>query len=279
MRLHICGTRGSTPAPGASFLRYGGHTSCVAVARDATTLPTLIVDAGTGLRRVTPLMRGRPFIGSILLSHLHWDHTHGLPFFRAGDDPGSSIDVCLPAQGRDPEDALAQGMSPPNFPVRPSQLRGDWRFRGLEEGEHEIEGFSVLAVEIPHKGGRTFGYRVGDTGASFAYLSDHHPFSAGPGPDGVGEYHAAVRKLVDGVDLLLHDAQYLAKEFPARAHFGHSTVDYVIGLAEVCAVKRVMLFHHDPARTDDEIDAIVETLARRRPDVEAARQGQVIDLG
>ena len=278
MRLYICGTRGSTPAPGASFLRYGGHTSCVAVAEDSATPPTLIIDAGTGLRRVTPLMRGRPFRGSILLSHLHWDHTHGLPFFRAGDDPESSVDVCLPAQGRDAEEALAQGMSPPNFPVRPSQLRGDWRFHGLEEGQHDIQGFSVLAVEIPHKGGRTFGYRVSDIGASFAYLSDHHPFTAGPGPDGVGEYHAAVRKLVDGVDLLLHDAQYVAEEFAARAHFGHSTVDYVIGLAEVCDVKRVMLFHHDPARTDDEIDAILERLSRRRPDVEAARQGQVIDL-
>ena len=127
MRLFICGCRGSTPAPGPHFIRYGGHTSSIAVAADGQA-PTLVMDAGTGLRRVSPLLAGRPFHGSILLSHLHWDHTHGLPFFRAGDHPGSRVDVHLPAQGRDPEEALAQGMSPPNFPIRPSQLRGRWRF-------------------------------------------------------------------------------------------------------------------------------------------------------
>ena len=84
MRLHLCGTRGSTPAPGADYVRYGGHTSCVAVAHDGE-IPTLILDAGTGLREVTPLLAGRPFGGVILLSHLHWDHVHGLPFFRGGD--------------------------------------------------------------------------------------------------------------------------------------------------------------------------------------------------
>ncbi|MPZ87140.1 MAG: hypothetical protein GEU81_03505 [Nitriliruptorales bacterium] len=277
MRLVICGTRGSTPAPGPDFVRYGGHTSCIAVARDGAT-PMLIVDAGTGLRKVTTLLGGQPFAGTILLSHLHWDHTHGLPFFRGGDNPRARVDVHLPAQGADPEAALAQGMSPPNFPIRPSELQGQWRFCGLEEGEHDIAGFAVLAREIPHKGGRTFGYRVSDRHTTFAYLSDHHPLSAGAGPAGFGEYHEAARTLADGVDLLIHDAQYIAEEFPARAHFGHSTVDYAVGLAEACHVRRLLLFHHDPPRTDEQIDAILTGLRDACVPVIAAMEGQVIDL-
>lgn len=283
MRLHICGVRGSTPAPGADFVRYGGHTSCIAVAPDGASPPTLIVDAGTGLRRVTPLLGGNPFVGTILLGHLHWDHTHGLPFFRGGDDPDSKVDVYLPAQGpaglpADAEAVLAQGMSPPNFPVRPSELRGQWRFHGLDPGVHEIENFSVLAMEIPHKGGRTFGYRISNGAVSFAYLSDHHPLSKGAGPEGFGEYHDVARTLTQGVDLLIHDAQYTAEEFPGRAHFGHSTVDYVIGLGQVSEAKRVLLFHHDPARTDDEMDSLMTDLVKRLPGLEAAREGQIIDL-
>ncbi len=277
MRLHLCGTRGSTPAPGPEFVRYGGHTSCVAIARDGE-VPRLVIDAGTGLRRVWRLLDGLPFRGSILLGHLHWDHTHGLPFFRGGDDPDAEVDVYLPAQGGDPEEVLARGMSPPHFPIRPSQLRGDWRFSALEEGEHMIEGFQVQAREIPHKGGRTFGYRISDGSAIVAYLSDHHPYGLGPGPSGLGEYHEAARFLADGVDLLIHDAQYTAEEFPARVDFGHSAVEYAVGLAEVCGVGALLLFHHDPPRTDAEIDAILAGLNEPSVPVLAAIQDDILDL-
>ncbi|MDP9405400.1 MAG: MBL fold metallo-hydrolase [Actinomycetota bacterium] len=279
MRLHFCGTRGSTPAPGRDFVRYGGNTSCVAVAHDGR-VPSLVVDAGTGLRAVSRLLDGRAFDGVIVLSHLHWDHTHGLPFFRGGDHPDARVTLYLPAQDGDAEDVLARGMSPPHFPIRPSQLRGQWRFRGLEEGEHEIAGFSVLAREIPHKGGRTFGYRVSDGSAAFAYLSDHHPFSIGPGPAGFGEYHDAVRALAEGADVLIHDAQYTAEEFAERAHFGHSTVDYAVGVAEACRVPALVLFHHDPPRTDADVDALLAQAQQlsRTVAVSAAAEGSWLDL-
>ncbi|MDP8928819.1 MAG: MBL fold metallo-hydrolase [Actinomycetota bacterium] len=277
MRLHLCGTRGSTPAPGPEFVRYGGHTSCVALAHDGE-VPRLVIDAGTGLRRVWRLLDGRSFHGSILLGHLHWDHTHGLPFFRAGDDHGSEVDLFLPAQGGDPEEVLARGMSPPHFPIRPSQLRGDWRFHALDEGAQMLEGFHVQAREIPHGGGRTFGYRVSDGSASIAYLSDHHPYTLGPGPGGFGEYHEAARVLAEGVDLLIHDAQYSAEEFPTRSHFGHSAIDYAVGLAALCGVGMLLLFHHDPPRTDAEIDAILASLRDSPITVIAAGQDDVIDL-
>lgn len=136
-------------------MRYGGHTSCVAVVHDGQSAPSLILDAGTGIRRGTWLCGDGPFSGTILLGHLHWDHLHGLPFFRAGDRDDARVDLFIPDQsdGASALDVLARGMSPPHFPVRPDELRGEWTFNSLTPGEHSFEGFSVTSVEIPHKGG------------------------------------------------------------------------------------------------------------------------------
>lgn len=278
MRLHVCGVRGSTPAPGAEYARHGGHTSCVAVAHDGAAAPSLVLDAGTGLQNLTRVLAGAPFQGTLLLGHLHWDHTHGLPFFAAGDRPEARVRLLMPEQG-DPVEVLSRAMSPPHFPIGPRQLRGEWSFAGLEPGLHDVEGFSVLALDIPHAGGRTFGFRVSDSHSSVAYLSDHGPFGLGPGPEGLGEYHDAVMALASGVDLLLHDAQHTAEEFPARAHFGHAAIDYAVGLAERAEVGRLLLFHHDPLREDDALDALVAQHRERFPALDAARQGTTVELG
>jgi phosphoribosyl 1,2-cyclic phosphodiesterase len=276
MRVWVCGVRGSTPAPGAEFVRYGGHTSCLALAHDGER-PSLLLDAGTGIRLASPLLDGRPFEGSIVLGHLHWDHTLGLPFFGAGDNPISRVDLYVPAQG-DTETVLGGFMSPPHFPITPGELRGSWSFLALEPGETRIEGFSVLALEIPHKGGRTFGYRISDGRATVAYLSDHCPTNFGPGPVGLGEYHDAALELVKGCDVLFHDAQYTDEELPAKVHFGHSSCGYAVGLAEAAGAGRLLLYHHDPSRSDDQIDAIVASCAGAALPVEAAAQVMVIDL-
>jgi phosphoribosyl 1,2-cyclic phosphodiesterase len=278
MRVHFCGVRGSTPAPGPEFVRYGGNTSCVAIGRDGED-PTLLLDAGTGLSRVSRLMDNRPFKGTILLGHLHWDHTHGLPFFHSGDQPEAVVRMLIPEQdGGTPEELLGRAMSPPHFPIKPGDLRGSWTFDYLKEGEHEIEGFAVLAREIPHKGGRTFGYRVSDGEHSIAYLSDHWPGSMSDGPDGFGPYHQAALELARGADVLIHDAQYTAEEYPARRTFGHSAIDYALGLGQAAGVGRVVLFHHDPRRTDDELDLIARSLESSSIDVTVAREEQSIRL-
>jgi phosphoribosyl 1,2-cyclic phosphodiesterase len=276
VRVTVLGARGSTPAPGPDHVRYGGHTSCVALAHDGEA-PSLVLDAGTGIRRLTPLLGDRPFAGAILFGHLHWDHTQGLPFFSAADRPGGETDVYMPAQG-DPEEVLRRTMSPPHFPITPAQLRGTWRFHALEPGTHDIGGFSVLALEIPHKGGRTYGYRVADATASVAYLSDHCPTVLGPGPDGLGEYHDSALALARHCDVLVHDAQYLDDELPARADFGHASVGYAARLAERACARRLLLFHHDPPRTDDAIDAVVASLAGGAVPVQGAVEGMVLDL-
>ena len=136
----------------------------------------------------------------------------------------------------------------------------------------------MLALEIPHKGGRTFGYRVSDGRSSIAYLSDHGPSALGPGPDGWGPYHDTALALAAGVDLLIHDAQHTAEELPSRVSWGHSAADYPVRLAELAGAKAVLLFHHDPIRTDDEIDAIVATFAGASVPVTAAVEGTTIDL-
>jgi phosphoribosyl 1,2-cyclic phosphodiesterase len=275
----VLGVRGSTPAPGHAFARHGGNTSCVALARDGEP-PSLVLDAGTGLRSLGALLGERPFQGALLLGHLHWDHTQGLPFSRAVDDDGARVRLCLPAQddGDATIDVLRRAMSPPHFPIGPEGLRGRWTFEGLEPGVHDLGGFEVLALEIPHKGGRTFGYRITDGRSSVAYLSDHGPAGLGPGPDGWGPYHDAALALAADVDLLIHDAQHTAAELPARVGWGHSAADYPVRLAERAGARSVLLFHHDPARTDDEVDAIVAAFADGPIPVTAAAEGDVLDL-
>jgi phosphoribosyl 1,2-cyclic phosphodiesterase len=280
VRVQLCGVRGSTAAPGADFVRYGGHTSCVAVAHDEDVVPALILDAGSGLRQVTPLLAGRAFTGTILLTHLHWDHVHGLPFFRAGDRDDAQVTVLLPDQqdGASAEAVLERGMSPPHFPIRPRDLLGTWTFGTVSPGRLAAEGFTVEAREIPHKGGRTFGYRVSDGRSVLAYIPDHCPTSLGPGPGGWGEYHDAAVELAAGADVLIHDAQLLEEEVAAEAAYGHAAAAYAVGLGAAAGAGQVVLFHHKPDRTDYELDQLGRRLSGGPVPVTVAAQGEVLSL-
>jgi ribonuclease BN (tRNA processing enzyme) len=275
VEVHVLGARGSRPVPAATHLRHGGDTSCVALALDGAP-PTLVLDAGTGITHLGALLGDEPFRGTILLGHLHWDHVIGLPFVRAADRPDARVDLFLPTTGgADAAAVLARSMSPPHFPIGPEGLRGQWRFAAIEPGRHELDGFSVLALEIPHKGGRTFGFRIEAGGASIAYLSDHGPTALGPGPDGHGERHEAALRLAEGVDLLIHDAQHTATEFPPVAHFGHCTIDYAIALGNQARAAHVLLFHHDPGHSDEFLDDLTPSLPAGAT---FATQGSVIRL-
>ena len=207
-----------------------------------------MLDAGTGLRELTPRLAGAPFHGSILVSHLHWDHVQGLPFFAAGDRKDAKVDLYVPAQNaRTGRDLLAASMAPPNFPITPEGLEGEWTFTALDAGYHSIEDFRVRATEVEHKGGRTFGYRISDDTGSMAYIPDHVV------SHGIDD---AVRDLILDVDVLLHDAQFLDRERPTADNYGHSTVEDAVRLARECGVRHLVLFHHSPARKDDALDEI-----------------------
>ncbi len=279
MRVDLCGVRGSLPAPGAAFVRYGGHTPSIAITRDGAAVPELVLDAGTGITQATSLIDGGPFQGVILLTHLHWDHVQGLPFFAAAEEPGARTQLLLPAQpgGEQADAVLARSMSPPHFPIGPHEMGGTWTFGSIEEGEHELlPGLRVTAREIPHKGGRTFGYRVRDAHSTVAYMPDHCPTAIGPGDDGFGEVHPAALELARDADLLIHDAQLLPHEF-AEAEFGHAVIDYSLTLARAAGARSVHLFHHKPTRRDEQLDELAARFADD-PLVHVAQQGETLSL-
>jgi phosphoribosyl 1,2-cyclic phosphodiesterase len=272
MKVLLCGVRGSSPAPGAEFTEVGGNTSCVAI--PAPDDRWLVLDAGTGLRRLGPVLGEAPLRGSILLTHLHWDHTQGLPFLTNADRPDAEVSLSLPAQGdgEDPIAVLKRAMSPPHFPIGPEGLLGWWRFGALAPGRHEIEGFVVTAAEVEHKGGRTYGYRVEGSDETVAYIPDHCPRLADPARG------AAAIELAHGVDVLLHGGQFLVDEQAIADDYGHATVDDALAFAREAGVSRLVLVHHAPARTDHEIAELASTLDGAVPPVSIGCEGQWIDV-
>jgi ribonuclease BN (tRNA processing enzyme) len=177
----------------------------------------------------------------------------------------------LPEQdGVSARDLLARTMSPPSFPIEPEGLLGSWRFLPSPDGVTPVEEFRVTAADISHKGGRTVGHRVESGSGSFAYLPDHAP-SAGMTPSG--------RALVEGVDVLLHDAQFLETERRLADDYGHATVEETITLAEEARVGRLVLFHHSPVRTDEQLDRIGELAESAGVPVVVAAEGMRIPVG
>lgn len=273
MKVVLHGVRGSMPAPGAAFVAVGGHTSCLSVTLAGQAAPALVLDAGTGLVNLTRHLVGAPYRGEIVLTHLHWDHMQGLPFFRSGDTDGAEVTLRLPAQGGaapgrsgSAEALLAGMMSPPHFPIEPSGLGGTWRFEAADAGWFEASGAKVLAADVPHKGGRTFGIRVEADGGSFAYLPDHDPtIDAEPGIT-----------LADGVDVLFHDAQFADDERMIARAYGHSTVGEAIELAAAAKARLLVLVHHAPGRADTDVSALAD---RDSPvALTVGREGTIIEI-
>jgi phosphoribosyl 1,2-cyclic phosphodiesterase len=286
MKVRFRGVRGSTPSPGAMTVRYGGNTSCVELRADDEIL---ILDAGTGIRCLgADLIKefgSRPINLSILISHTHWDHIQGLPFFAPGFSPKNKIRVMASSnQAATVKRALDNQMGPIHFPIGVRQMGGLTGVEELASGRALIGSFAISATELNHPGGCA-GFRIEANGASLAYLPDHEPFYArGLLPqDGAAERRTeALIKFVHGVDLLILDAQYTAAEYPQRLGWGHGCLPETVQLAREAGVKRLALFHHDPAHDDDQIDAMLQTGRKfalpSNMMVSAASENDVIDL-
>ncbi|MBW8826075.1 MAG: MBL fold metallo-hydrolase [Acidobacteria bacterium] len=272
--------RGSTPCACDDNRRYGGNTSCVSL--EAAGEDPIVLDLGTGLRFWGQTLTGDgPFRGTALVSHIHWDHIQGLPFFAPIIREGAHLDVYGPTQASGTlAEAVDSFLCPPYFPVTVRELKGHIEFHDVNDGDLAIGNAKVRVRQVPHIG-PTNGYRVDWEGASVAYVSDHQS----PGAHAAVEsdhIDEAVLDLCDGADVLIHDAQYWADEWQNKAHWGHCSVDYAVRVALASGVKRLVLFHHDPSHGDAEVDKILRharTRAGSRLDeVIAASEGLTIAL-
>jgi phosphoribosyl 1,2-cyclic phosphodiesterase len=282
VEVSFYGVRGSCPCAGDGYRRYGGNTACVLVTSDEDD--PLILDLGTGLRALGDTLElqlraeGRPLQATALLTHLHFDHILGLPFFSPLHDPGAVLTVYGPQQtGGRLQETLPNAVQPPFFPVELTEFRGEACFHDTWNEDFAVGSAKVMARAIPHPG-NTLGFRIEVDGKVVAYLPDHQaPLDC----RGVSE---GVRELCHNADMLIHDAQYTDQEFAEKAEWGHSTVAYAVHVAAQTGVRDLVLFHHDPSRTDKELDRLV-TRARRLPDaaalqsITAAREGTTVDLG
>ncbi|MEX1255064.1 MAG: MBL fold metallo-hydrolase [Dehalococcoidia bacterium] len=279
MKVTLWGTRGSVPSPGPENVRYGGNTACVEVRGADGSL--LILDAGSGVRRLGTVIG--PEVGriDILLTHLHMDHILGLGFFAPLYQEGLEVHIWgPPSAGHDLGTRLARYyLSRPLFPVRLRDLPCDLKLHDVERGVFSIPGFEVTADLVLHPG-PTVGYRIRENGASLAYLPDHEPALGAREFPGSPEWISGF-DLAHGADLLIHDAQYTVAEYSDHVGWGHSAMSHMLAFARAADVARLVTFHHDPAHSDTDIDCFVEEAqAAGLPfPVEAGQEGATYQVG
>jgi len=261
MEVTLWGVRGSIPTPGPGTLRYGGNTACVEVRGAEGGI--LILDAGTGLRRLGEAVRPADRRLDILLTHLHVDHILGLGFFAPLDEPDVEIHIWGPAAGHDDlRSRLARYLSPPLSAVGLRDFHGRLSFHTVPAGCFEVSGFRVTADYVCHPG-PTFGYRIVERDSTVCYLPDHEPALAAGGRFDAPEWMSGF-DLAKDATLLIHDAQYSSEEYPARRGWGHSTLSHAIALAQLARAEQLVSFHHDPGHDDAALDLL---LARAEPPV------------
>jgi len=255
VRITLWGTRGSLAAAGPETVGYGGHTSCVEVrGRDGTFL---VLDAGTGIRRLGATVGPEVARVDILLTHLHMDHIQGLGFFQPLYESEQEIHVWGPRSATlDLRARLARYLSPPLFPVRLRDLPCRLTLHDVPLEGFQIGGLKIVAAFICHPG-PTVGYRITEGSTTVAYLPDHEPALGASNFPGAPDWTSGF-DLADGVDLLIHDAQYSAAEYPEHIGWGHSAISHTVGFAAAAGVKRLVTFHHDPGHDDLTLDRLIE---------------------
>lgn len=286
MDVRFWGTRGSLPKPGPDTLRFGGNTSCVEVRTSSSKL--IIVDCGSGLHGLGQALMAdtRPVEeGYIFISHTHWDHIQGLPFFTPLFESASKWQIYAPGTlSQSLRDTLAGQMQRLYFPVQLDQIRAEIRYHELGEETFEIADLRVTTRYLNHTA-LTLGYRLEADGAALVYATDHEPYDPQLA-SGTGDIWGRDRRhyeFMSGADLIVHDAQFTVDEYARRIGWGHSTIEYAVAIARAAGAKRLALTHHDPLRTDDELETLVQLMRQAQqakpggPDIFAAAEGQTIE--
>jgi phosphoribosyl 1,2-cyclic phosphodiesterase len=288
MQIKIWGCRGSLTTPGRNTLRYGGNTTCVEIRRPES--PLIIIDAGSGVRELGKVLMAQKDLAEIiwLFTHAHWDHLNGFPFFLPAYSPRFQITLCGgPMAQESLRRYLSQQMEPPYFPITFNLLKAKFVFGcscGKPDCAAQLPGASAalkcFAIPLSHPNGG-YGFKLFDQGKTFVFLTDNELGFIHP----AGLTRSEYLKHCAGADLLFHDAQYTDEDYQRTRGWGHSTYADAVDLALEAGVKRLGLFHHDPDRTDDDLDRQVEFCRARiaqaggRLECFGCVEGMEIDLG
>jgi phosphoribosyl 1,2-cyclic phosphodiesterase len=277
--VRVWGCRGSIPTPGEATVRFGGNTPCLEVRTSDGGL--LILDAGTGLRQLgAQLERGAPV--HVLVTHLHLDHVEGLRFFAPFWRAESELHLWGPPSPLHTlEERITRAFSPPLFPIELTETPAAVTFHDVPQEPWEIEGVRVEAQAVSHPG-PTLGYRLSVNGTSLAYIPDHEPVLGLELADLEPEWISG-HAIAEDVDVLIHDCQFSETEYPARIGWGHSSVAHAVEFAKLADVGQLVLFHHDPDRSDEGVDRLVERAGELWGETSqdapvAASEGLTLDL-
>ncbi len=262
MKVVLWGTRGSLPSAGPETVRYGGNTSCVEVRGDDGTL--IVLDAGTGIRRLGAAVGQDVRRVYILLSHLHMDHIQGFGFFDPLYRPDVEVHVFgPPSTTHDLRTRLTKYLSPPLFPVRLRELPCQLILHDVPLGGFAVGALQVRCALVVHPG-PTVGYRISNGNAAMVYIPDHEPALGARAFPGAPEWTSGWNLAADA-EVLIHDSQYTDKEYADRVGWGHSSIHDTVKFARLARVRRLVTFHHDPGHGDDMLDGLMEDARERHP--------------
>jgi phosphoribosyl 1,2-cyclic phosphodiesterase len=272
MEIKFWGVRGSTPTPQPENLRYGGNTSCVEVRVNGSRY---IFDCGTGFRVLGKEMlrqaEGKPIHAHVFISHFHWDHIQGIPFFGPlYNNPDNYFFFHSTSRSRGLQRALEEQMMDPYFPVNMNAMQAHRNFYDIEEGKLAFDDCVMHTSWLNHPQG-CLGFRLETENKVIVYATDNEP--------GHPVFDKNVRKLAEGADVLIYDAQYLPDEYnSSKKGWGHSHWREAVDIAMGSGAKELVLFHHDPDHTDAMIDKIVTDARNYYPKVRAAAEGMEVKL-
>jgi phosphoribosyl 1,2-cyclic phosphodiesterase len=274
LKIRFWGVRGSIPSPGPGTVRYGGNTTCIEVETDDGQ--TIILDAGTGIYSLSQgLLEKMPLCCSIFITHTHWDHIQGLPFFLPLFIPANSVRIYGgfdPVLQRDIGDVLSRQMEYCYFPVREAELKADIQYGSLCERQTVEIGSAMVTNILMNHTVLNFGYRIDCNGKSIFFTGDNERLYNiyHSGDDSYPEYenfisikNAMFADFIRGVDILIADSAYTEQEYPAKMGWGHGTYDMCVDMARKAGVKALYLTHHEPLRSDDELDHIESHLREK----------------
>lgn len=272
MRIKFWGVRGSVPAPQPENMRYGGNTSCVEVRLDERIY---IFDCGTGFRLLGEQFRQefgqRPIFAHVFVSHFHWDHIQGFPFFRPMYNQANSFQFHCSSRTRGLKRVMEEQMASPYFPVDLREMKAQQKFYDIEEGCLKLDDMTVRTMWLNHPQG-CMGFRLETKDGVFVYATDNEP--------GDPLFDKNVRQLAAGADVLVYDAQYLPDEYQAkRRGWGHSHWREAVNVVMESGAKELVLYHHDPDHDDSCIDKVVKEARNFYPRVRAASEGMEMTLG